>query len=98
MIEEKVQQVEDQKAFIADFRDVNCFTYYGDPTGVTPEGVEDTVIKILYKNDEYELINWKGQAEYTSEKGFRYYAGYSVFDEQAFEALIEEYLQGLENK
>ena len=69
-----------------------CYTYYGDPTGVTPEGVSDTVIKISYVNEEYELINWTGQAKCTTENGFRYYAGYNVFDENQFEALIEKHL------
>ena len=91
VIQTLVREIEDTKAFLDDFRAVDCYTHYSDPLGISPEGTEDTVIKIIYKNDEYELINWLGQAEYTNEYGFRYYAGYSVFDEMQFEALIEKY-------
>lgn len=92
VIQTEIQKISDTVAFLDDFRDVNCYTYYGDPTGVTEEGVEDTVIKISYANDEYELINWMGQAVYTQERGFIYYAGYSVFDKDQFNALISDYL------
>lgn len=92
MTQTEIEKIVNTDVFLDDFRDINCYTYYGDPAGVTPEGVSDTVIKISYTNDEYELINWTGQAEYTTEKGFRYYAGYSVFDEKQFESLIAKYL------
>ena len=89
LIETKIRQIADTESFLADFKKIECYMYFGDPLGVTPEGVEDTVIKITYENGEYELINWKGQAEYTSEKGLIYYAGYCVFDEKQFESLLE---------
>ena len=91
VIQTSVREIKDTKAFLDDLRAVDCYTYYSDPLGISPEGTEDTVVKIVYENDEYELINWLGQAEYTCEYGFRYYAGYSVFDEMQFEALIEKY-------
>lgn len=92
MIQTEIKKIDDINTFLDDFKSIKCYTYYGDPTGVTPEGSEDTVIKISYKNDEYELINWTGQSEYTTESGLRYYAGYSVFDEKPFKSLIAEYL------
>ena len=92
MTQTEIEKIVNTDVFLDDFRNISCYTYYGDPTGVTPEGISDTVIKISYTNDEYELINWTGQAEYTTEKGFRYYAGYSVFDEKQFESLIAKYL------
>ena len=91
VIQTLVSEIKDTKAFLDDFRAVDCYTHYSDPLGISPGGTEDTVIQFFYKNDEYELINWLGQAKYTSEYGFRYYAGYSVFDEMQFEALIEKY-------
>lgn len=91
VIQTEVQKIDDINVFLDDFRNITCYTYYGDPTGVTVEGVEDTVIKVSYQNDEYELINWMGQAEYTQARGFSYYAGFSVFDEDQFELLITKY-------
>ena len=85
------QDIPNQDDFMNDFTAIDCYTYYGDPTGITPEGVEDRVIKITYVNNEYELINWSGQAKYTEERGFRYYSGYSVFNEGQFELLITKY-------
>lgn len=94
VIQTEVQRIEDKDAFLDNFRRIHCYTYYGDPTGVTEEGVEATVIKVLYKNGEYELINWSGQAEYTSENGFNFYRGYSVFDKTEFDLLMDKYLSG----
>lgn len=92
MTQTEIEKIVNTDAFLDDFSNIGCYTYYGDPAGVTPEGISDTVIKILYTNGEYELINWSGQAKHTTEKGFRYYAGYSVFDETQFESLIAMYL------
>ena len=92
VIQTELRKLEDTSAFLDDFRSLNCYVYFGDPTGVVVEGEEDTVIKISYQNSEYELINWKGQAEDTLEKGFNFYAGYNVFDKDQFEALIEKYI------
>lgn len=87
----EIKKINDINAFLDDFNQVSCYVYYGDPLGVTPEGVSDTVVKITYENDDYELINWSGQSEYTDDKKFQYYAGFSVFDEKQFETLIEKY-------
>ena len=39
-------------------------------------------------------INWNGQAEYLIKRGFKYYTGFSVFDEDQFQALIDKYSGG----
>lgn len=91
LMETKIKTIENANEFLYDFQRVDCYIYFGDPTPATPEGIEDTAIKILYQNNEYELINWNGQSKYTSEKGLIYYAGYRVFDEDQFETLIEKY-------
>lgn len=92
LIQKEIQKIDDVNSFLDDFRKIECYTYYGDPTGVTVEGVEAVVIKISYENGEYELINWNGQAEQTEDRGFRFYSGYSVFNEEQFETLITKYL------
>ncbi|MGN0517299.1 MAG: hypothetical protein ACI4II_01080 [Acutalibacteraceae bacterium] len=91
MLQTEIKKIDDTDVFLDDFRSVDCYVYYGEPIGVTQEGIDDIVVKISYDNDEYELINWQGQSEYTQERGFRYYVGFSVFDEEQFEALIEKY-------
>jgi len=92
LIQTEVHRINDIVSFLKDFRALDCYTYFGDPTGVTLEGVEDTVIKISYNNGEYELINWRGQAEYTISRGFDYYSGFSIFDETRFHELLSNYL------
>lgn len=92
LVETEVKQVDDIGGFLKAFCALDCYTWFGDPIPVTQEGVKDTVIKITYANGEYELINWNGQSEYRIERGLNYYAGYRVFDEQQFEALIKNLL------
>jgi hypothetical protein len=84
-------RISDVEAFIKDFRSVTCYCHFGGPTGVEKSLSGNDVIKITYQNGEYELIDWKGQSEYTQERGFYYYAGFNVFDEEQFEELIEKY-------
>lgn len=91
LIENELSVIDDRQEFINSFRKIDCYVFFGDPLGVTPTGVEAKVIKIAYESGEYELINWQGQAKYTADGGFRYYAGYSVFDQEQFERLINHY-------
>ena len=83
--------ISDVKVFMKDFRSVPCYVYFGDPIGLkkNPSGID--VIRITYQNGDYELIDYNGQSEYTQERGFDYYAGFNVFDEEQFEELIEKY-------
>ena len=97
LVQTELTTVEDTNAFLRDFRSVDCYTYFGDPAGITPEGRNATVIKISYRNMDYELINWNGQAEYKTEKGLNYYTGFSVFDEKQFSALIFKYYPSRSN-
>ncbi|MBQ2815581.1 MAG: hypothetical protein IJE65_02820 [Clostridia bacterium] len=92
IVQTEVKKIEDIRSFLNELSNIDCYTFYGDPRGLTNEGEEDTVIKICYKNGEYEMINWSGQANYTIKRGFRFYAGYSIFDEDQFELLLSKYL------
>lgn len=92
LMQTEIKKIENINEFLEDFKKIDCYIYFGDPISATPEGIEDTVIKIIYVNNEYELINWNGQSEYTIERGLDYYAGFNVFDEQQFEKLIEKYM------
>ena len=91
LTETEIQRIADTDTFLEEFRKIGCHTYFGDPISVLPEGEKSTVIKISYQNGSYGLINWNGQTEYTPEKGLKYYAGYSVFDEDQFKSLISKY-------
>ena len=84
----ELQIINDTDAFLKEFRKVSCYTWWGDPIGLTED---DYVIKIVYQTGEYELIAWNGQAEYQTERGLRNYRGYNMFDEDEFKALISAY-------
>lgn len=93
IIQTELQPIKNIESFLNAFKKLDCRIYYGDPAGITEEGQEACVIKFLYNNSEYELINWNGQAEYTCEKGFNFYAGYSVFDKEEFNLFINSFLE-----
>lgn len=89
----ELQQVEsteisDIKAFIKDFKSMECDVWWGDPIGIT---TDCRVLKVVYKNADYELIAWNGKAEYQKEKGLRNYRGYFMFNENEFIKLISMY-------
>ena len=87
----EIAKVNDIDEFMKAFRKIPCYVNIGSPVGLLPNDEEDIVIRISYQNGEYELINWRGQATYTTERDFTYYYGYSVFDEQKFHDLISKY-------
>ena len=91
LIQTTIANIENKSTFLDDFSQIKCHVYFGDPCAATPEGTPDTVVKITYENGEYELINWNGQSTYTVERGFNYYAGFSIFDEEPFKLLISKY-------
>ncbi len=78
--------------FMDDFLKLNCYQWFGDPTAVINEGETDIAVKIIYQNGEYEIINHNGQARYTQKRGFNFYAGWRVFDENSFRDLLNSYL------
>ena len=90
--EELISLIEDRSAFLSDFKRVECYEHWSDPTGVF-EG--NTVIKITYKNGEYELIHHSGQSTYLhfddNPSFLQIYAGFCDFDEKQFNELIEKY-------
>lgn len=84
-----VSTIDDMETFLKDFSQVDCyFYYYANPTGIEDNAL---VIKIIYQDGEYELIDANGQSEYTDERGFHYYSGHHSFNEGEFENLISKY-------
>ena len=84
----EIMVIEDIKAFIDDFTQLSCFKVYTDPLGVAPFEI---AIKIIYSNDDYELISSNGQARYTKKK-YKNYVGYYYFNDDEFDELIDKYL------
>lgn len=80
--------VDDKESFLKEFLELNCYCNFGDPQGVM-EG--SSVIKIIYNNGEFELIDIGGQSEYTHERGYRNYVGFRYFDENQFCELLLKY-------
>ncbi len=90
--EDLISVVEDHSAFLSDFKKLKCYNHWTDPIGVFEN---DIVIKITYKNGEYELIHNSGQGKYRyfedNPSFLQVYAGHRYFDEEQFNDLIEKY-------
>lgn len=87
-----IKQIEDIDTFLQDFDDLDCYKYYGDPKGFGEHNINDLVIKLVYSNGDYELIDWNGIAKYTtSDDRLRNYRGYRVFDEIPFKDFVQKY-------
>lgn len=80
--------IDDVDEFLEKFNKLDCYRHFSDPQGV---GTNSTVIKIIYNNDDYELISWCGQSQYTSKYKFKYYKGFCNFDENQFNDFISTY-------
>lgn len=84
--------IEDQDCFLAEFNKISFSSLWASPQGVFED---ETVIKITYQNGEYELIDHDGQGNYQHFDGFPSnfdaYSGYTIFDQEQFQALIETY-------
>ena len=73
---------------LAAFRQVQVYHWYGEPLAPVYENTE-AVLRLTYADGSVEWINWNGQAHSTPDRGFRFYAGYYVFDEQAFRDFLD---------
>ncbi len=82
-------EVSDIDAFMKRFNSMDCYFVYSDPVGVD---AKTAVIKLIYENDEYELIGVNGQAEYTKEKQYRNYVGQRYFDKEQFNDFLSSYI------
>jgi len=80
-------KVENLKQFCEDFSKVSRSTNNGDPRSLY---TGDIVIKIVYSNENYELISFTAQSRYYTE---RHRNGYNFFNEDEFKALISKYAQ-----
>ncbi len=92
MIQEEICQISDHAEFWARFDQIPCYVRIGMPDIVVPIGEEGNVLRIDYGTGDYELINWSGQTTQSITVGNNRYAGEYVFDEAAFTALIDSYL------
>ena len=90
--EEIISTIEDHSTFLLDFKKIDCYNHWSDPTGVEEN---DVVIKITYENDEYELIHHSGQGKYRhfedNPSFLQVFAGRRYLDEQKFNDLIDKY-------
>ena len=90
--EQLISTIQDHETFLSDFNDIDCYNHWTDPTGVFED---DIVVKISYKNGEYELIHHSGQGKYRhfedNPSFLQVYAGRRYFDEEQFNQLIDKY-------
>ena len=85
--------VEDIEQFMDDFSKVECFM----ASPPSSPRLDDIGIKIIYNNDEYDIICSIGQAEYRN--GVYYFdAGKNSFDDTQFDTLINKYTNDINKK
>ena len=91
---DEIKKIDDIDAFLRDFNELNCYKWQGDPRGLSKENEGNYIIKFLYSNGDYELIDWHGIAKYTtSDDRLRNYRGYRRFDEAQFKNFVQGYLE-----
>lgn len=81
-----LKEVNDIQTFLGDFSNVECFSYFNDP--VTE--IQGKSIKIYYSNEDIEIITIYAQQRYIKGK---YLNGFSYFDINGFENLINKYIE-----
>ena len=80
-------EIKDIERFLSDFCAMDC-------QSVSPpsEPISTILIKIIYSDGEYELIDYYGQSNFRD--GYFYtYSGYYCFDQEQFDALILKYAE-----
>lgn len=97
---ESLTVIENHEEFLTDFRAVTSYKEDFMQDGLNEKQL---VIKILYQNNEYEMIGEKGQLYHTIDRryhnledkdlGYHYEnSGYFYFEEDEFNALLNKYL------
>ena len=82
--------VQNIEQFIDDFSKVECFTSFPPRS----PSLGDIGIKIIYNNEDYDIICSSGQGEYRD--GFYYSdSGKFSFDENQFDELINKYTDNI---
>ncbi len=89
-------EVADVKGFMEELNRVEGLSLAGcNPSHIIfPGEGSKTVLKILYNNGDYDLIDWNGQGYYEVQTDTLVLYSYSSYDKAQFEALIEKYLGG----
>ena len=95
---EIVLEITDKIGFLEGFNSVQCYML-GYPHAAEGVSVGERAIKIIYNNDEYEIIGVDGQGHYTHREEnvggeWCYHNfGFYYFNEQEFNALIDKYMK-----
>ena len=84
--ESLISRVAEIPAFLEKMNAIERRTNWGEPITIKPG---DIAIKIIYLNGEYDLVTWDAQVKCRKEMN---HTGYSVFNQQKFIALINEYI------
>lgn len=95
-ISEIVLEITDKSGFLKEFNSVKCYLH-GYPHAAVGISVGERAIKIIYNNDEYEIIGVDGEGYYTHREEniggeWSYHNfGFYYFDKKEFNALIDKY-------
>lgn len=84
--EKQLREVLDVNVFMDEMLALKCDSNWGDPQQLQ---IGDVVIKLVYDNGDFDLINWRAQIKRRS--GTNRY-GYMIFDEKEFDLLLSKYL------
>ena len=93
ILQTTVAVVEDKVDFMKQFRKVTCHEtmVIASPNGLVSQ---ETVIKIIYSNGDYQLIGPHAQASYYAEADdYDHYRGFFYFDDGEFAELITRYTE-----
>ena len=79
-------EIQDISEFLLDFYEMACYENH-----IPTSAKFSPVIKIIYKNGDYILIDYQGQSEFR-DGSFWTYEGRFYFEKEQFQALIQKYM------
>ena len=86
-----LKKIDDKESFLQEFHNLDCFMWWGDPLTLNAESDGKAIIKVVYSNGNYELIDWNGQTVVVFDDSNKH-CGIRMFNEEQFNELVEKYI------
>ncbi len=83
-----IEEIENIPEFLGKFSKLDCYFNSNLPTRVQDDSI---AIKIIYQNEDYELIDAQGQST-LYDSNFTAFGGFRYFNQEQFSNLIQEYI------
>ena len=87
---EVVREIQDIKSFITEFDNLKFYAFWGGPLEITENNI---VIKFVYDNADFELVDHSGRTRFIAELESSYAGARGYFNESEFKSFIEKHLQ-----